>query len=422
MAIFNRIVLFLIMILAVAAAVFSYLLFQNRNAMRDRADLLAETVVDMTQSLDKGSQTDVAAKVSFEPRIPEAGEDDSGTLSWATFLEGKEEGFSGYINTLKAAEKLAENVAEQRNMLAKSLAEIGQTLGSQMVDIASTLNNATKLEAGRDAARRLESLANAVRRRDLDMIDGYKLIASLLDVNLMDNAFSSRKENRDDEGNVYYGEFEHAGQIARLTETVESTVNRVNDYSEALAGVIRRTPEHDWSVSPFAVADKTNYQRALTSMINDLEAINTSLLISKQREQQIAELQQDLQNLERQLAERTKERDELARKVASLEEQTGYVASAGKDENQGPIMLPKDMEGNVVYANQEFGFIIMDLGTQQQIRNGVEMLVARNGDFVARAVVTEVAAGQAVAELTPSALVDMARVGDRVIPAPEFVK
>ncbi len=427
MAIFNRILLFLIMVLAIAAAVLSILMFQNRNAMRDRADLLAETVLDMTQTLDDQSQTFVADEVTFEPRVPETGENDTGTLSWPTFMEGKEEGFAGFKATLKKAENLADKVIKQRNAMAKSMSQIGETLDFQETDVDNMLTNAKDLEQGEAIMDGLESLASATRKRDLDMIDGYTQIANYLDVNLRTSAFTTRSEDRDEEGNLYYGNFEHAGQISQVTEVVEATRIRCDAYSDALADLIRRIPTHNWSVSPFAITDKANYQRTLTSMINDFEAINAELIRSEQRKQRIEELEKQIEGLELQLATVSKERDELIAKVAKFEELLGEMreaslANAKNAEDQAPIKLDKELKGNVVYVNQEFGFIVMDLGTKQQLRRGVEFLVARNDQFVARAVVTEVRPEQAVAELLPIAMTDMAQVGDRVIPAPEFVE
>jgi hypothetical protein len=427
MAIFNRILLFLIMVLAIAAAGLSYLLFQNRNAMRDRADLLAETVVDMTQTLDKQSQSGVAGEVTFDPRVPETGENDTGTLSWATFMEGKEDEFAGFKATLKKTENLADKVIKQRNAMAKSMREIGETLGFQEPDVDDLLTNVKKLDQAEGIMDGIESLASATRKRDIDMIDGYIQIAKDLDVNLRTTAFTTRSEDRDEEGNVYYGNFEHAGQISQVIETLEALNARVGAYGDALADLIRRIPTHNWSVSPFAITDKANYQRTLTSMINDFDAINAELVRSEQRKQRIEELGKQIKGLELQLTEVSKERDELIAKVAEFEKLLGEIGKPAADnadnvEDQSPTMLPKDLQGSVVYVNKEFGFIVMDLGTKQQLRRGVEFLVARNDQFVARAIVTEVRPEQAVAELSPVAMTDMAQIGDRVIPAPEFVE
>ena len=430
MAIFNRILLFLIMVLAIAAAGLSYLLFQNRNAMRDRADLLAETVTDMAQTLDKQSQTGIADDVTFEPRVPETGEADTGALSWATFMEGKEDEFAGFIATLKKAENLADKVIKQRNEMAKSMREIGETLGSQEPQIADQLMNAKKMDQAEEVMDGIESLANSIRKRDIDMIDGYGLIAKALDVNLRTTAFTTRGEERDEEGNVYYGGFEHAGEIGKVTDAVSGIGNRARDFSEALAGVIRRIPAHDWSVSPFAVTDKSNYERALTSMVNDLESINSALIVSQQRQQQIDKLQSELDKVEEKLASTAKQRDALAKKTANLEETLdagGVGTTTAQDdvetvEDDGTDGLSKELEGNVVYVNENFGFIVMDIGAKNSIRDGMELLVARDGEYIGRVVVTDVRLDQAVAELTPSGLVGMAKVGDRIIPTQELVK
>jgi len=125
MAALNRFLIGLIAVLAIAAAVLSYLLFERRTEFRDRAGTLATTVVDMTRALDAESGTNVAKKVRFSAADKAAGVPESGELSWAEYHQDKPSGYQNFARNLKLTTDLAKSINEQRNFLAESIAQLG---------------------------------------------------------------------------------------------------------------------------------------------------------------------------------------------------------------------------------------------------------------------------------------------------------
>ncbi len=429
MATFNRILLFAIMLLALTAAALTFVLNQNRKTMQKRAEILAETVNSITKTLAENSQTKAADNVTFTPALPEAGEPEQGTLGWINFLQDKENEFNNYRKTVDQAKTLAKNIASQRNMMADALAEIGQNLNSKQTEITTKLTNAQELEKAETTLRNIERLSAAIRKRDMDLIDAFDEIAGALDTTINKTAFLTRSEQRDEDGNVYYGTFEHESELPKLTKAASSLEARTEEYANALAGMIRTIQNHTWSVSPFAITDKQNYQRALTSIVNDLESINAELLQARQSEAQIKKLRSEMQEIEKKLNMTVQERNKLMKDIANAKAKlnkaadTALAADTQKPKTDTePQQTTPTNTGKVVYVNEDFGFVVVDMGTNDQVRKGTELLLARDGEFVARVAVTEVRPDQAVAELLPKAMTGMAKLGDLAVPPKEVTE
>ncbi len=410
----NRIFVFFILILTIGGAIISILLFQNRNLMRNRADTMAEGMADMVRSLDRESQTGVASRVTFQPRDQEA---DSGTLSWQQYLEDRPD-FTSLNNATEAAENLAKQINDQRNHLALKLAEAAEILGHDQDGLPRRLSNADQNQY-ETQAQAIIRLTRAVEARAGDMIDALVSIGSAADVTVQRNEFTRRRQERDIDGNLVAGDFEHQPQVRRVQDAVRDLAAARSEYQGALTEAISQISAHQWSVTPAAVRDRADYQRALANMTNDFNQINAELIRSAQRQEALEQTQAELTAARNRLQQLTGERDQLIQRL-------GIVRDEGRDEverDDEPTVdptgvqerFPRDTRGRVVEVNPRFGFVIIDLGHQDKVGRGLQLLVDRDGQFIARLEVTEVRENTAVADVVPRIMIDQIQAGDQVI-------
>src|SRR5210317_1288846 len=120
MAIFNRILNICVMLMAIAAAVFTWKLYERRNEMRERGDLLAKTIENTSKTLDEN--TPDSQQVLTTVTIGEKG---AGPLGWVRFH--KQDTNSAYKKSLTDFTSAVEKVRGQRDTLGSYVAKVGAT-------------------------------------------------------------------------------------------------------------------------------------------------------------------------------------------------------------------------------------------------------------------------------------------------------
>jgi len=428
MATFNRILIILITILALGAAALSYLLFERRNEFRDRAGLLAEAVVDMVKSLDEDSNTNVGKGVTFSKADPLSGLAESGTLSWEEYHNDKLTGYSGFKKTVDKAAELSANIAVQRNLLAQSLAQVGFDLEMPVEDLSvADLKRADDEAVYAEASRKVVRLAKAANGRSNDMIRALVNTSNVVGKPIDDREFRERVQDIDEDGRSILGPFKHGDALDGYVTNVTSLNTRCSDYGKAIADAIDRVSGYEWETDAAMVEDEQDYNRALTSLMNDFDEINTQIVVSEQRRVQVEKMTQELNEAMANLAEVTKVRDRLRAegeekdvRIRNLERIAQARPERGADEDLVTEMDP-NIEGRIVQVNDEWHFVILNIGTRQKLQENVELLVARGDEFVARVVVTKVAPNIAVAEIIPDLQTGPVQVDDKVmLPAKTF--
>ncbi len=84
---------------------------------------------------------------------------------------------------------------------------------------------------------------------------------------------------------------------------------------------------------------------------------------------------------------------------------------------EGPIELPAKLRAQVLTSDPKWHFIVLDAGEKQGVLTNAELLVSRQGKFVARARVTRVQDDRCIADLLPGSELVQVLEGDVVIPA-----
>lgn len=102
----------------------------------------------------------------------------------------------------------------------------------------------------------------------------------------------------------------------------------------------------------------------------------------------------------------------LSRKLKSKEDE---VALLRGERNEDPF-LPRDIRGKVVVVDPKWDFLVLDIGSKNNlVQNGV-LLVSRNGELVAKVRVMEVQEGRSIANIMPGWKIKDVSEGDLVLP------
>ncbi len=401
-------------ILAIAAVVLSYLLFERRQEFRDRADQLAATVASMVQDLEKDSGTRIAGDVTFEPGEP--GKPGTGTLGYQAYHEAKGEdgSYAGFEQRLEKAAQLAEDINARRNELAESLIAIAEEFKMPDSDYsADNLKNLEDPEEFQQSKDKIFNLISALMLRDEAMITTLVTCGNILGYNVTEEKFKTREQIIDEEGNVRLGEFQAQTVLSEFTDRVGALDSRSKEYAQTLVQGMEIVNNHEWEASANQIESSNNYAGALTTLLNDFEEINQQLALYETTKRQLDDTKLEMTSLEDEL-ELTRQQLRNAEQFISRNSRGGGQQDEGEVAVQQVDELPENLIGHVVGVNNEWNFVILDLG-RNALEEGREMIVARDENLVAKVQVSKVMRDISIAEVKPEIQTDEIRVGDRVI-------
>src|SRR5262249_28024129 len=81
------------------------------------------------------------------------------------------------------------------------------------------------------------------------------------------------------------------------------------------------------------------------------------------------------------------------------------------------LPLPANIRGKVVAVDPKWSFVVLDVGSDQGVREKGVLLVSRNSKLVAKVKVTSVQGGRSVANIVPGWKIGELLEGDLVVPA-----
>jgi len=118
-----------------------------------------------------------------------------------------------------------------------------------------------------------------------------------------------------------------------------------------------------------------------------------------QLEQDKATLQVQIDDLNNQLAKSQEDMQDLQDQVATLNK----IVSDLEGEKGGPVLgVPQGLSGKIVVVNPAWNFVILDIGSEQKLVAGAEMMVHRADRLIGRVRVSSVQKNMAVAEIMAS--------------------
>jgi len=412
-------------LLAITAAVFSFILFNRRNEFRGRADKLAATVADMVKKLDVESSSDVQSKVNFTPADPVALTPEEGTLGWKTYHEARNEmgEYPEVGKTLDLAKKLAFDINERRNALAETIVKAAKDLRIPDTELEETdlKHLLADKERFNNATSNVLQLTRAITARDDRMIQTFAQCGNIIGHQFQLDMCWQREEMVDEDGNTMLGEYKVGVPLTEFTNRVTALNTRCNDYAQTIVDGINRVAKHNWETNTDQLTDEKEYAGALTSLLNDFDDINESLALFEKAKIEIAEykvkMEEMVDELEQTREELNKAQDTIVEQAIKIKNlmATGFIPD--EEGGDGQVAINPNLEGKVVEVNNDWNFIILDLG-RNKVREQMEMLVAREDNLIGKVQISKVLREISIAELLPEIMDqtgEKVKVGDRVI-------
>ncbi len=439
MAIFNRILTVLIVLLAITAVVFSYLLFKRRHEFRDRAEKLALSTTEMVNTLDKQSNTGTSKEITFTRADPQTGEPESGSLSWKAFHEARnaEGEYPAFSKKLNSAEELADRVHKQRNTLAEKLYTVGTKL--EMPDAIVQPSELTSLENRDQYVKQADKViehAELLMERDKAMIAALEDSAETMGESVNADALQTREEKGglgEEEDGATFGGYQYEGVLSTYKKDVEELKKRCDAYRDTLVAAVQdKVTKYDWDVRSSGLSSKRRYANALDRMEGDFGEINKKLIELERTKGELRRTRNKLKTVQNNLKQKRRQVQGISaivseRLIPMLQEQGYNIKGEGPAQQSlrqiaGLLETDKGEEGraiekfkaNVLKVNERWGFAIVNAGSADLINEGDRLLIARGEEFISRAVVTKAEKTHAVVDILPKLKTGEVRVGDRV--------
>jgi molybdopterin converting factor small subunit len=400
-------------VLAIAAAVLSFLVSNRRADFVNRAALLSSGVASIAQKLDIQSNSGVSSQVSFTPTAP--GTKESGSLAWSSYKADQ----GAFQQTVDRTVSLAASLNSQRNLLAQTMVEMAIELRLPESELAA--DKLTNLTSYEKAAGQAKSHAMAVRERDDQLLATLRATAQTVGYNLASNedAFLLRSRSFDEDGEEILGNFDCQNVLASYGNAVSLTKKRQDDFASALRASVDTINNYEWSADLSALSG-TRYTGALGDLKNDYSGINSKLTLLKTTQEELRNVQAEKEKLEQLNAQLIAEAEETEKELAASRKKLTELGFAEGDLNmvaariiQSFDELDTSLQGQVLLSNKDWNYVIVDLGSSALLK-GVRLAISTQGKFLGTAEVTEVQERVALAEVIRGSINDIP-VGAQVI-------
>ena len=383
MRVVNRIVNILVLVIAIAAVVFSYLLFNKREKLVSGWEQMAQTINQTAKNLDAKSGTKLAVELSSEK------------------LNHKQFNKTDLSELEKALPKLpegAKKIIAQRDALAEALNQVGKY--AEINDVKTA--DLEKLDTSAAKQQQIVSGAKRTADRNAGIFNDYVRISGSAGAN---TSVGELKKN--------------PTEVARkFTNAVNAMKNRINVYNQNFAQIARTVG------APAPQLGGNNYADAL-----------------KKLQQGVNKMRDDLNKTRRELAQVKRERDQKINEGknkdkrindlnATIRQKDAEIKKLSLLLNPDGGLPPSDMEhysknqGKVEQVNSRWGFVVLNLGAKipvvkkfkkeskvlyMDLLPGYTITVARNlatdkPQFIAKVVVTQVGDNYAVANIDKASI------------------
>lgn len=131
-------------------------------------------------------------------------------------------------------------------------------------------------------------------------------------------------------------------------------------------------------------------------------------------EDEKAELEGTISTLEQQVSE---QEQTIAQQEADKETLTQQLERCEGDLNRtsGTVVMREGVEGTIVYANDEWNFVIIDVGNKDSAAVGAEMIIHRGDNMIGKLRIKDVKDHFSVCEVLPEYQTEAVKEGDHVL-------
>ena len=324
MAILNRIVNILILVLVIAAGVFSYMLFDKRESLTGGMKEMAKAVAQTAGTLDDGGA--------------------SGTKAANTLKVSELDHKKDFKSLLPTLNKTAGEIVAQRNDLAKTIVQAGKSLSVDVkVDSLKLVDN-SKNEVGKFLTGVENYKRNTEGVKSAFVKIGEKVGAGVKKSDLSGEGYNLASDK-------IMAKVDVINKESRITKTDIAYAKRVlgvagNNYSTNTSKFWKE-----------AVDKRAKQIRDITAERNKFKNL------SGKQEKEIAKLKEEKANLE---AELKKTGKELANRIKIITDDGKKPEPALKLQSDSPECYHY-VKGSVEYVNREYGFVQIDIGKDYTI-------------------------------------------------------
>ncbi len=388
----------LILLLAVASAVFSYFLFEKREQLVKGWEKMAGVVNQAAAILDSDSGTQIATELS-----PEA------------LSHNKYEDLSTLLPKFKDQ---AEKIVKERNELGSTLRNIATTIEMNNIPTEEEFRKLDTYESSKDLVSRA---VEEIKERQDAMFRMVASTARALGVNISPNTLKSSS---------FVAEYR---KIDNKIKDINTRIDRYNGVIQDIASVVGAPKpsfgdDYSKSISDTLAStrkmksDFDSAKRALTGANRKVQALQSS---EKEKDGKITELATTIEKKDGEIL-RLKE-------IISGTDKSGSAQIENPWEPGSPSAR-RAVQGKIIEYNQKYGFLVVDLGEQTvvnqrignkinpvnpQIQTNSEMMVARNiesghGEYIGKINLEKIHQNCSIATVVSGSGQKTAQVGDTV--------
>lgn len=390
MAILNRIVNILILLLVIAAGVFSYMLFDKRESLTRGMKDMAQAISGTAKTLDDGGASGTKAANNLKE----------------TDLDHKK----AFKNVLPELNKTAREIVNQRNSLARSIEKAGKTLG-----------------------------ATGVKSASLRLVDNYEN-----ECKKFQNAVEAYKENADGVKSAFVSVGRNVGANLKASElegegykdASKKILAKVNDIRNENSTIVR---DMDYIRNKMGVSSRysTNtarfWREAVDKKAREINTVKAERakfkVLSERQAREITQLKKTIEARDRSIEDHKGRIDHLEQVITDDGKKPMPALQLKADSPE----CYREVKGSIEYVNEEYGFVQIDIGKNYVIvqeygvkknnvhfplQSGLTMTVIRGSgestEVVAKILVKTVNADNAICNVIKGRVSDI-RVKDRVI-------
>ena len=216
------------------------------------------------------------------------------------------------------------------------------------------------------------------------------------------------------ERNDWHGKFDKSqNELASTKKDLEKTTADLNTTKETLATT---TSERDKAQAEVASVTKKASDLAAklatsTQERDDARAELASFKATGLTPKQILEFNSNIKQLQETIEVANAENKVLARKLLITEVKLAKLLNP-----EFIVPLPAELKGKVIASDPKWNFVVLDVGADQGVLTDGELLVNRNGKFVAKLRVRTVEKSRCVANILPGWNLGEVMEGDQVLP------
>ena len=405
MIIVNRLLNILILIFAVLSVAHGWLLFERRIELRERGEKMANAIDAIVKDLDVQSGTELQKEIHRQEITGADGKTlTGGTLGFENFHQVRDpatKSYQQFDNLMDKVKTQAHDVREQRDKLATAIAEHATLFQLGTEEDATYQYLSSYEQAVSDVYKGLES----IRNRDAQIFSKIEDAANKI-------GFAMEKDVLGD-----IEKFEEP--LKNLTSYISKIKEKGVNYADTIAQAVSKINSHNFLVDVDKLRDDTEYVTELTAILNDFNNINEKLKKYDKYKVEFLETKDALERALEGMASANENYAALESKLKSADLNyaklkkrfDGLVGTSTATQSR---QLNK-VEGKVLNVNYDWDYVIINLGKKDSLPENLELIIARDQEYICKVLVTRVHHDYAVAEILPNVKHGNVIEGDRVI-------